>query len=287
MILTCPRDQLPLDGLRCPQGHQYLSYDGIPVLLRDDVPETLWTYTLSLKQAKGEIPIYVGNYVSELVNSAAGSLYNSMVGNLKEYPIPEIPVEGSGTLLDIGCNWGRWTIAAARKGFRVTGIDSSLDALLAARQVCDELGVSAEFICADARYLPFPDNSFNHAFSFSVLQHFSKADARLAFDEMKRVATKSKVEIPGKFGIRAFQNQLRRGFKEPTGFEVRYWTPKELKEIGHVSVHCYLGTGVLSCDLKYLPWKYRMVVHTSDMLTSLSESFSPLRSVADSYYVEF
>jgi SAM-dependent methyltransferase len=276
-----------LSDLKCPQGHEYPSFDGIPVLLRDDVPETLWSYTRSIQVARGQVQIYDGDYVSEVVAAAAGTLYKNMIGNLSEYPIPELPLSGSGTLLDVGCNWGRWTIAAVRKGYKVVGVDSSLDALWAAKKVCRELSIEAEFYCADARYLPFPDNSFDQAFSFSVLQHFGKPDARLAFAEMRRVAKRSKVEIPGKYGIRAFQQQLRRGFKEPVGFDVRYWTPKELKQIGDVSVHCYLGTGVLSCDAHLLPWKYRMVVHASEMLLRLAKGFKPLRSVADSYYVEY
>lgn len=286
MSLTCPKDRLPLTDLKCPNGHEYLSFRGIPVLLRDDVPETIWTYTRSLKQAQGEIPIYEGDYISELVHSAAGHLYKHLTGNLQKYPIPDIPIEGSGTLLDVGCNWGRWSISAAQKGFKVVGIDSALDALWAAQKACGELGIDAEFICADARYLPFPDQSFDHAFSFSVLQHFSKSDARLAFNEMKRVAKDSKVEVPGKYGIRAFQHQFARKFKQPEGFEVRYWTPAELRKIGDVSVHCYFGTGVLKCDAHLMPWKERMIIHTSETLRKLSRIVLPLRKVADSYWVE-
>jgi ubiquinone/menaquinone biosynthesis C-methylase UbiE len=199
----------------------------------------------------------------------------------------DIPVEGHGSLLDVGCNWGRWTISAWGKGFEVTGIDSALDALWAAKQVCAERGVKARFICADARYLPFADQSFDQAFSFSVLQHFSKADARLAFAEMKRVAKRSTVEIPGKYGLRAFQHQARRGFKKPENFDVRYWTPAELKRIGEIDVHAYFGTGVLPCDAHLMPWKYRAVVYASETLRKLSTVFPPLKHVADSYYVSF
>jgi len=286
MILTCPRDRLPLTDLKCSAGHQYLAFEGIPVLLRDDVPETIASYTDSLRQARGELPIYDrDDYVSQLVASAAGYLYRPLVGNLHEYPIPEIPVDGSGTLLDVGCNWGRWTIAAAQKGFKVVGIDSALDALWAAQKVCKQLGIEAEFICADARYLPFGDNSFDHAFSFSVLQHFSKQDARRAFAEMKRTAKHFMVEIPGKYGIRALQHQIRRGFKEGQGFDVRYWTPKELSEIGRLKVHAYFGTGVLYCDRKYIPRRYHPILYCSEGLRYLSEVITPLRYVADSFYV--
>lgn len=295
MNLICPKDRLPLTDLKCSAGHEYLSFEGIPVLVTDDTPDTTgWTHHRSLQIAQGKIEPTrsvggeIDPYVQLLVASAAGFLYDPMVNKMKAYPIPEIPLpEGHGrTLLDVGCNWGRWVFAAARSGYKVTGIDSSLEILLVARQVAKQLGLEAEFICADARCLPF-DQEFDQAFSFSVLQHLSKQDARLAFNEMKRVSRKSKVEIPGKYGLRAFQHQLGRKFREPAGFEVRYWTPKELRQIGDVSVHCYFGTGILSCDAHLMPWKYRMVIHTSEMLRKLSNTFRPLRSVADSYYVEF
>lgn len=285
MNLTCPRDQLPLKDLKCSNGHQYPAFDGIPVLLLDDVPETIASYTHSIQQARGEMPVYRGDYISRLVASAAGYLYKPLIGRLDDYPIPDIPIRGSGTLLDVGCNWGRWTISAAQKGFKVVGIDSALDALLAARKVCSDLGVEAEFVCADARYLPFPDNSFDHAFSFSVLQHFSKEDARRAFTEMRRVARHMMVEIPGKYGIRALQNQARRGFKEGKGFDVRYWTPNELKKIGQVQVHAYFGTGVLYCDRKYIPLRYHPILYCSEVLRYLSKIIPPLRYIADSFYV--
>src|SRR4051794_5521119 len=94
--LICPKDRLPLENLRCANGHEYLSYEGIPILLRDDVPETIWTYKLSLQQARLEAPLYDGDYVSELVASAAGSLYTPLVGRISEYPIPELPIKGTG-----------------------------------------------------------------------------------------------------------------------------------------------------------------------------------------------
>jgi hypothetical protein len=40
----------------------------------------------------------------------------------------EITPKGRDKLSDVGCSWGRWSIAPAKKGFSVVGIDSSLGA---------------------------------------------------------------------------------------------------------------------------------------------------------------
>ena len=101
-----------------------------------------------------------------------------LIGRLPKYPIPDIPLEeGRGrTLVDIGCNWGRWTVAAARRGYRPIGVDPSLEALLGrAEPVCGQLGVEADFVIGDARHLPLRTASIDTAFSYSVIQHFSRA----------------------------------------------------------------------------------------------------------------
>ena len=40
---------------------------------------------------------------------------------------------GGTRLLDIGCSWGRWSLAAAARGYDAVGIDPSLGAIMAAR----------------------------------------------------------------------------------------------------------------------------------------------------------
>jgi len=66
------------------------------------------------------------------------------------------------------------------------GIYPSLDALRAARRVAAQLQVRAGFVVGDARALPFAAGTFDVAFSYSVLQHFDKVDARdsLVFSEV-------------------------------------------------------------------------------------------------------
>src|SRR6266581_1544234 len=157
MELVCPRDRSGLtetsqNELRCDQGHHYTVVDGIPVMLDPDAVHThgAWLATLSAKpedapwfietlgitpeqrlamrrqiDTQSEFP--VDPAVSWLIESTSGALYRPLIGKLTNYPIPQLrlpPGEGR-TLVDIGCNWGRWSVAAARLGYKVVGIDPS------------------------------------------------------------------------------------------------------------------------------------------------------------------
>ena len=81
------------------------------------------------------------------VGATNGILYKDAIGKLDHYPIPvlRMPPGAGRRLLDIGCNWGRWSIAAARLGYRPIGIDPSLGAVLAAKRVSEKLGLDVQF----------------------------------------------------------------------------------------------------------------------------------------------
>jgi ubiquinone/menaquinone biosynthesis C-methylase UbiE len=221
-----------------------------------------------------------------------------LINKLTRYPIPDFRLpQGNGErMLDVGCNWGRWSIAAARKNYKPVGIDPSLDAVLAARRVSKQLNVETNFVVGDARFLPFADDAFDICFSYSVLQHFSKENAKTSLAEIGRTVKKNGkifVQMPNKYGIRSFYNNWRRGFTEGEGFDVRYWTPSELiktfKETfgeTEMTTDCYFGLGIQKSDVDLLPLPYKMVVHSSEILRKISGVFSPLTKVADSLYLE-
>lgn len=52
-------------------------------------------------------------------------------------------------LLHLQCHFGQDTLSLARRGARVTGIDFSTESIAIARQLRQELGLSAEFECCD------------------------------------------------------------------------------------------------------------------------------------------
>jgi SAM-dependent methyltransferase len=199
-------------------------------------------------------------------------------------------------LLEIGCNWGRWCLAAARRGYRVVGIDPSLEAIAAARRVARQLGVEATYLVADARHLPFPDASFDVVFSYSVFQHFAKTEALTSFDEIGRVLRPgglAKLQMANVYGVRSLWNQLReRRFREPRRlFDIRYWSPGELRgelsrRVGPTALEVdgFFTLNAQLTDLELLPRHYRLVVRTSEALRRASGRLPPLRYSADSLY---
>ena len=315
--LVCPRDKQELElsenKLICPQNHIYPVFEGIPVMLVDDVEVTHdyinWTLEKIAKAEKIEAEKHsesngakdkfeIDEFVQGEIPYTSGNLYFSVQNKLTRYPIPETRLwQGNGErLLDIGCNWGRWSIAAAQKGFKPIGIDPSLDAVLAARRVSKQLGVETNFVVGDARFLPFADDAFDTVFSYGVFQHFSKENVRTSLDEVVRVLKsggKTLFQMPNKYGIRQYQQHRRRGFTEGEGFEVRYWTPSELmetfeKKFGKtlMTTDCYFGLGIQGSDADLLPFHYKMVVHSSEILRKISRVIKPLTKVADSVYLE-
>lgn len=311
-ILVCPRDKLALQGepgwLFCKDGHRYRVIEGIPIFLLHETEQTHIEGTRALAVAEAgddaQLPQFqvgpeeIDPFVKNAIGATNGSLYDHLVGKLCEYPIPGLRLpSGEGKLfLEIGCNWGRWCIAAARRGYRPVGIDPSLKGIRAARRVAQQLGIDAEYLVGDGRHLPFSDGIADLVFSYSVLQHLSKQNVGLVLSEIHRVLRvggQCQVQLPNVFGIRCLYHQVRRGFRETRDFEVRYWTPWELVSafgaaIGpaRVAVDGYFSLNSQIEDLRFLPRRYRALVRTSEALRKLSVSFPPLRYVADSLYVE-
>jgi SAM-dependent methyltransferase/uncharacterized protein YbaR (Trm112 family) len=310
-LVVCPRDRLDLtlrgDSLVCERGHEYAVLGGIPILLVSESTPTHVEATRALEAAQArELPQYgatptglaVDPWVNEVIAATNGSLYLPVLGKLKEYPIPAIRLpRGDGKLfLEIGSNWGRWCIAAAQAGYRPMGIDPSLKGVLAARRVTQQLGIDASFAVADGRYLPFRDGSFDQVFSYSVLQHLSKEDVREILADVRRVlrpAGRSMIQMASMFGIRCLYHQARRGFRETHGFEVRYWSPGELKAtferlIGptELSIDGFFSLDPQFSDMRFFPARYKAIVYASEILRSLGKAIPALKLIADSLYLE-
>lgn len=309
-LVVCPRDKQDLrqesDWLCCPSGHRYRIIDGVPILLVSEAEQTHIEGTRALAVAEDgdatKLPQFqvapgeIDPFVKLAIGATNGSLYQHLVGNLTEYPIPalRLPAGDGRRFLDIGCSWGRWCLAAAKSGYRPVGIDPSLKGIRAARRVTEQLGIQASYLVADGRYLPFRDSAFDQVFSYSVLQHLSKENVRSVLAETSRVLRKggqARVQLPNVFGVRCLYHQSRRGFREARDFEVRYWTIPELRRtfeiIGPASVEVdgFFSLNPQVSDLRLFPWRYKLLVLLSHNLQRLSRHALPLAYVADSLYV--
>jgi len=319
-------------GLVSKQGRRYPVVDGMPVMLAADEAQTIGVAHASIARARGEpdaidrrapqlyleslgiseeekaelVRLYESGTTSidpvamMLIGATCGNAYKDLIGNrgLIEYPIPSIsltPGRTGDTLLDVGCNWGRWSAAAARQGFSVVGIDPSLGAVMAARRIAKDMGLDNKYLVADGRFLPFRDNRFKAAYSYSVLQHFSKENMILSLMEIRRVLRhggRSLIQMPNRRALRSLLVLARRGFAEGSEFEVRYYSIGDLLQLfsQHIGrsdwgVDCFLGLNVHAYDRKFVRSSRRLIIDMAEALRWTSDTLPFLRNYADSIIV--
>jgi SAM-dependent methyltransferase len=331
-LLACPYDGTGLQQkgveLHCLNGHWFPLIEDVPVLLRDDVHDTIGIAFESLRLARlhlhghNDDPLFIDSLaisddarrrirtditarstgvdpvISHLIGATNGILYRHLIGSLSDYPIPALPLpNGNGEwLLDVGCSWGRWSMAASKRGYRPVGIDPSLGAILAAKRLSEKISAPFVGVVGDARHLPFKAAAFDAAFSYSVLQHFSKTDALTSLREIKRTLRDGGIfgiQMASAWGLRSFQAQALRRFREPESFEVRYWSPIELRHTFRdvfgdirVSVDCYFGLGLQASDIDVMTLPKRAAIYGSEFLKDIARWFRPLTYLADSLFFE-
>ena len=103
-----------------------------------------------------------------------------------EQAIASMNVSPASEILDVGCGsgWAARLLAERSGGGHVIGIDVSDEMVRVAREQSINLP-NVEFQVASAESLPFPDNTFTHAFSMESLYYY--ADIAKALREIARV----------------------------------------------------------------------------------------------------
>lgn len=111
-----------------------------------------------------------------------------MTGDGLPFGAPEIlaAVAGAGRVLDAGCGSGRLTVALARAGAEVTGVDTNASQLDVARGRAADAGVELELLEADFNSsLPFADGAFDAVTSRLALM--AAVDSVTTLRELARV----------------------------------------------------------------------------------------------------
>jgi SAM-dependent methyltransferase len=89
-------------------------------------------------------------------------------------------------VLDAPCGFGRHTLALARRGFKVTGVDLSEVELERARERARATGVHVELVCQDLRAIDFSEE-FDLALNlFSSIGYFSDEEDRQLLERFCR-----------------------------------------------------------------------------------------------------
>ncbi len=123
--------------------------------------------------------------VAALEDRAQGKSYAGMIGGLFD----EMAPEAGDTLLDVGCGSGALDRLLARRfgdanPITATDVNPFLLREAASLATEDQVADRITFRQGNAERLPFPDASFDHAFTVTV---FEEVDADLALRELFRV----------------------------------------------------------------------------------------------------
>ena len=170
--------------------------------------------------------------------SSRGRLWGGGVRGL-----PQLP-EGA-SVLELGCGDGK-TLAAMPGGWKIAALDISPQALRLSRKIMPD----AKLIQADARLLPFRENSFDAVFAFHVTGHQLLQEREALAREVARVLVRG-----GKLFFREFGTEdMRNGqgdeveestFRRGSGVLTHYFTEREVEELFcdlipiSVGLHCW------------------------------------------------
>jgi SAM-dependent methyltransferase len=179
--------------------------------------------------------------------------------------------------LEVGSGPAHDSLPLAEIGFRVTGVDLSLNGLLAGRALYSEEGKPLDAARADVRALPFRSDSFDFVWNAGVLEHFVDADVDRVLREMRRVAKPGGTVlavVPNRF---YFWYQAHLALKRLLGrehqysferaYDARYLT-RRFREAGFERVDC---TGI-----HLHPAPSFLVRGTGWLTRLLARAFAPL-----------
>ena len=125
----------------------------------------------------------IGEEIRNIVFRDTTTFYHTMPDNAVAKQLIVFTKKFSkGSILDLGCATGNYSVALQKMGFDIKGADVNEKYVQRAR----ERGIDAVLI--DGR-VPFPDKSFDTVICFEVIEHVPDVDALLK--EAKRLARKN------------------------------------------------------------------------------------------------
>ncbi|WP_062485704.1 class I SAM-dependent methyltransferase [Candidatus Nitrospira inopinata] len=117
-------------------------------------------------------------------------------------------------ILDAGCGSCAKSVLLASKGFRVTAVDYSADALKLAKETIYAQGLADRVTLKqeDLLGLSFPDRSFQYALCWGVLMHIP--DVQRALSELARIVKPGGILVLSEGNVNSMQAKLMRTLKK-------------------------------------------------------------------------
>ncbi len=140
-------------------------------------------------------------------------------------------------LLELGCGQGRDCLFFASNGMAVKVLDYSKVAIDAVTGKATNKDLSIKSVACDARSgIPFSNEEFDAVYSHMFFNmHFTKAELRFLFDEIKRVLKPNGMHF---FSVRSDKDrlygtgkQIADGIYDINGFHIRFFTKKDIDSL--------------------------------------------------------
>jgi len=159
--------------------------------MEDDELESYWNYVaLEAKDFEKMVRIEkwkkaARNWLADYADKRA---YDFVLGVIDKVA----KLNGSASVLDVGCGPGKWSVLFAKRYSSVTAIDISPNMIQLAKENAGRQNLrNINFCVMPVSRLDIPDETFDLVNCITVLQHiFSDEDWRLAIHEMTRVTRK-------------------------------------------------------------------------------------------------
>ncbi|MCK4729891.1 MAG: class I SAM-dependent methyltransferase [Candidatus Aenigmarchaeota archaeon] len=142
-------------------------------------------------------------------------------------------------VLDVGCGEGFYAIYLASKGFDVTGIDISENAIKLAKGNAVKQSVKIKFMPFDVDDLDKINDKFDFVFEWAILHHIMSEQRQKYVKNIKRI-----LNVEGKYLSICFNNQnpdfgakgknlriIPEGAKMPVGTRLYYSSFEEMKQL--------------------------------------------------------
>jgi len=161
-----------------------------------------------------------------------------------EPPVELVSLVESGEVkpckvLDVGCGEGFYSIYLASKGFDVTGIDVSENAVKLAKKNAVERGLKIKFVSMDVADLGKMEDRFDFVFEWAILHHVVFEQRQEYVESIFKILNKG-----GKYLSVCFNNQnpdfgmkgerlriIPEGMKMPVGTRLYYSSFKEMEQL--------------------------------------------------------